>query len=162
MPQNIYDITCVDLMGFPLPLRQFAGRPMIVVNTASLCGYAPQLKGLENIWQENRGKGLVILGVPSNDFGHQEPGDSKQIVSLCVTKFGVTFPMLAKTQVKGSDAHPLFHWLAQEGGGWSCPRWNFYKYVIGRDGRLKDWFLPLTTPDSGRFGKAVREAIIVK
>jgi glutathione peroxidase len=162
MKQNIYDITCVDLMGAPLPMQQFEGRPIIIVNTASLCGFAPQLTGLESVWRAHRDAGLVVLGVPSNDFGHQEPGDSKQVVSLCVTKFGVTFPMLAKTPVKGRDAHPLFRWLADQGGAWSRPRWNFYKYVVGRDGRLKNWFLPLTTPGSARFEKAVTTSICMK
>jgi glutathione peroxidase len=159
MPTSAYDIECTDYQGQPLPLRQFAGKPLLIVNTASLCGFSPQFKGLEKIWQNNRDKGLVVLGVPSNDFGQQEPGNSTEIVSLCTTKFGVTFPLLAKTPVKGNAAHPLFQWLAQEGGFFARPRWNFYKYIVSRDGHLQNWYSSLTTPEASRFKAAITEAI---
>jgi glutathione peroxidase len=157
----IYDIDCVDLMGKPLPLRHFSGQPMLIVNTASLCGFSSQFAGLESLWQSNKDKGLIVLGVPSNDFGRQEPGHSAQIMSLCTVKFGVTFPMAEKTPVSGPEAHPLFQWLAQEGGLLSRPRWNFYKYIIGRDGHLKDWFSTLTHPARHRFERALTEVISV-
>jgi glutathione peroxidase len=147
----LYGIDCIDLTGKPLPIQQFTGRPMLIINTASLCSFSTQFADLESLWQRNKERGLVVLGVPSNDFGHQEPGNSEQIVSLCLNKFGVTFPMLAKTPVRGAKAHPLFQWLAQEGGFFSKPRWNFYKYIIGRDGHLKDWFSTIRSPGSHHF-----------
>ena len=130
---------------------------MLIVNTASLCGFSAQFAGLEALWQRHKDEGLVVLGVPSNDFGQQEPGDSVQIVSLCMAKFAITFPMLAKTPVRGPDAHPLFQWLAEEGGFVAKPRWNFYKYVIGRDGHLKKWFSSFADPGRPGFEKALKE-----
>lgn len=156
---SLYDIDCVDLTGKPFPLRQFAGRPLLIANTASFCGFSPQLTDMESVWQANKDKGLAVIGVPSNDFGRQEPGDSAQIASLCATKYGVTFPLLAKTHVRGPQAHPLFQWLGQRGGFLSRPRWNFYKYIVGRDGQLKDWFSPFTNPRHPRFERALAEAL---
>ncbi len=158
-PASFYDIACTDLNGKRLSLREFKDRPMIIVNTASLCGFSAQFEGLEEVWQKNKDKGLVILGVPSNDFGRQEPGDSAQIISLCTLKFGVTFPLLAKTPVKGEDAHPIFKWLAAQGNFWSQPRWNFYKYAITRDGHLHDWFSSWTAPGTGRFQRVVQDIL---
>ena len=159
---SIYDIDCIDLMGKPFPLRQFVGRPLLIANTASFCGFTPQLVDMEAVWQRDKDKGLVVIGMPSNDFGQQEPGDSAQIAALCTTKFGVTFPIMAKTPVSGPQAHPLFQWLVQEGGFLSKPRWNFYKYIIGRDGHLKDWFLPITNPRHPRFERALVDALKTK
>ena len=157
--KTVYDFECVDLSGKPLSLEQFRGRPLVIVNTASLCGFTPQYEGLEKVWQRHKAEGLVVIGVPSNDFGKQEPGDSKAIITLCSTKFGISFPMLEKTPVKGSHAHPLFKWLASEGGFWSKPRWNFYKYIIGRDGHLKDWLSSSRKPESQQFEKAIKAVI---
>ena len=156
---SVYDIECTDLAGKPLPLQQYSGQPILVVNTASLCGFSSQFKGLEEIWQDYKSRGLVVLGVPSNEFGHQEPGASAQIMSLCTAKFGITFPLLAKTLVSGPSAHPLFQFLAHEGGFFAKPRWNFYKYIIGRNGHLKSWFSSLANPQSLRFNRAIMKSI---
>ena len=158
-PASIYDIVCSDWHGNPVPLSQFKGQPMLIVNTASLCSFSPQLKGLEKIWQAYQNKDLILLGVPSNDFGRQEPGNSAEIVSACSLKFGVTFPLLAKTVVKGANAHPLFQWISAEGGFLARPRWNFYKYIINRDGHLHEWFSPLTAPETKRFQEAITAAL---
>jgi glutathione peroxidase len=157
---SVCDFECVDTRGDPFPLNQFAGQPFLIVNTASLCSFSSQFKGLENIWQRYKDKGLIVLGMPSNDFGRQEPGNSAEIVSLCTTKFGVTFPILAKSHIAGEKAHPLFQWIAQEGGFFARPRWNFYKYIIGRDGHLQEWFSSLTSPNTMRFNAAISKAII--
>src|SRR5580698_10582948 len=109
-PQCVYDIDCTDLSGSPLPLRQFSGKPMLIVNTASLCGFSSQFKGLEDVWRGYKDRGLIVFAVPSNDFGRQEPGSSAQIVSACVGKFGITFPLLEKASVSGPKAHSLFQW----------------------------------------------------
>ena len=138
-----------------LRLADFAGRPVLVVNTASRCGFTPQLGPLEALWQRHRDAGLVVLGVPSNDFGGQEPGSPQEITAFCEINYGVDFPMTEKVHVRGSGAHPLFRWLAEEGGYLSRPRWNFYKYLIGPDGRLRRWFSSLTAPGAPRFERAV-------
>ncbi len=157
---TIYDFELKTLLGSkPLPLSQFRGQPLLIVNTASQCGFTYQYKGLEAVWQENRDKGLVVIGGASNDFGGQEPGKASEIAQFCEINFGVDFPLAEKTPVSGRDAHPLFKRLAREGGFLSRPRWNFYKYVVGRDGRLASWFSSLTKPDSGALRRALAKAI---
>lgn len=150
-----YDFSLEKLDGGALPLELFAGHPMVIVNTASHCGFTPQYASLEALWKARRDDGLIVLAVPSNDFGAQEPGDAATIAAFCKEKFGIDFPIAGKVPVRGANAHPLFKWLAAEGGWAARPRWNFYKYLIGRDGRLEGWFSSLTPPDSGRFQRAV-------
>ncbi len=157
--KTAYDFEFTSLKGELFPLAPFAGRPLLVVNTASKCGFTPQYAGLTEVWQRYRDDGLVVIGVPSNDFGQQEPGEADEIASFCEVNYGVDFPMMAKVPVRGPDAHPLFRWLAAEGGFLSRPRWNFFKYVIGRDGRLKTWFASPTKPGSARVARALRNAI---
>jgi glutathione peroxidase len=157
--KTAYDFDLVTLDGKPMPLRQFAGHPLVIVNTASACGFTPQYAGLQALWREFKDSGLIVLGVPSNDFGGQEPGDAAQIAAFCATTFGADFPMAAKRPVRGSAADPLFRWLAAEGGFFARPRWNFYKYLIGRDGHLKDWFASATKPDAAKFKRAVRRIL---
>ena len=156
---NVFDFTLERLTGGPLALKEFAGRPLLIVNTASKCGFTPQYQGLEKLWRERRDRGLVVLGVPSNDFGGQEPGEAAEIASFCAVNYGVDFPMAAKVHVKGPEAHALFRWLAAQGGFLSKPRWNFYKYLINRDGRLKTWFSSITKPESARLTGAVDEIL---
>ena len=150
------------LDGSPLPLSRFAGRPLVVVNTASYCGFTPQYADLEALWQRYREAGLVVLGVPCDDFGRQEPGEAAEISRFCRVTYGVDFPLAAKVHVRGPAAHPLFRWLAAEGGQLSRPRWNFYKYLIGRDGSLRGWFSSLTRPRSPRFTRAVARLLAAK
>lgn len=157
--KSAFDFEFNSLRGKPMPLSAFAGRPMIVVNTASKCGFTPQYAGLEAIWQQHKADGLVVLGVPSNDFAGQEPGSSSEISEFCEINFGVDFPLTEKVHVKGGEAHPLFTWLGRSGGMLAKPRWNFYKYLIGRDGQLKDWFSSVTTPDSDKFKSAVKKLL---
>lgn len=156
---SAYDFAFESLKGEPLPLAQFTGRPMLIVNTASKCGFTPQYAGLEALWQRHKDAGLVVLGVPSNDFAGQEPGGSEEIASFCAINYGVDFPMTAKVHVRGREAHPLFRWLAAEGGLLAGPKWNFYKYAVGREGKLKTWFSSLTRPDSQRLERAVQAVI---
>jgi glutathione peroxidase len=154
---SAYAFSFKSLEGKPMPLAQYAGKPMVIVNTASKCGFTPQYKGLEALWQANRDKGLVVLGVPSNDFGGQEPGTHDEIKSFCELRFGVDFPLTEKVAVTGADAHPLFKWIAEKGGFLGRPHWNFYKYLIGPDGRFVDWYSSITAPGSARFTKAVEK-----
>lgn len=157
--ESVFDFSLQNLKGGELKLKSFAGKPLLIVNTASKCGFTPQYKGLEEIWKEHKKAGLVVLGVPSNDFGNQEPGSEKDIATFCEVNYGVDFPMAGKEHVAGSRAHPLFKFLGREGGFLSVPRWNFYKYLVGRDGHLQTWFGSITSPTSSRFRGAVEKLV---
>ena len=122
--------------GKPLPLDRFRGRPLLVVNTASFCGYTPQYAELEALYERYRDRGLAVLGVPSNDFGAQEPGTAAEIASFCTTRYSVQFPLTEKAHVVGAEAHPFYRWIESELGEGGTPRWNFHKYLIAPDGGL--------------------------
>ena len=156
---SAYDFSFETLQGKPYPLKDLAGRPLLIVNTASKCGFTPQYKALEALWQANKAKGLVVIGVPCNDFGGQEPGTHEQIASFCELNYGVDFPMMAKVHVKGQDAHPFFQWAAGQGGFLAKPRWNFFKYLINKNGGLETWFSSLTSPGSTKFKSAVEKML---
>jgi len=133
------------LDGDDILLSSYAGHPLLVVNTASQCGYTPQYTGLQQIWTRYRDRGLIVLGVPSNDFGGQEPGGKNEIHATAQGTYHVTFPITEKVAVKGSDAHPFFRWAATD-RPLEAPRWNFHKYLIGRDGQLKAAFPSAVEP----------------
>ncbi|MGC6531019.1 MAG: glutathione peroxidase [Candidatus Puniceispirillaceae bacterium] len=156
---SAYDFTFPSLSGGTLSLADFAGRPMVIVNTASQCGFTPQYDGLQALYQSYQDQGLVVIGVPSNDFGRQEKGDAEEIKSFCEVNFGITFPMTDKVKVKGDEAHPFYLWAKDNVGFAGRPRWNFHKFVIGKDGQIIDWFASTTTPDSPKFIKAVESAL---
>lgn len=155
MAPTAYDFSFDTLAGQPYPLAALRGRPLLVVNTASQCGFTPQYAGLEALWRARQAQGLVVIGVPCDDFGHQEPGDAADIGAFCEKNFGVSFPIMTKVHVRGDERHPFFGWLAETGGVLSRPRWNFYKYLIGADGRLATWFASLTKPKSAKLQRAV-------
>jgi len=129
--------------GGTMPTGDYAGRVVLLVNTASQCGFTKQYQGLEALWLCYKNKGLVVLGVPSNDFGRQEPGSNDEIKDFCEANFDVTFPLAGKQIVSGRTAHPLYRWAAAQTGALGMPGWNFHKILIGRDGRVIDWFSPL-------------------
>ena len=141
----------------PQNLCQYSGKVLLVVNTASYCGFTPQYEGLEKLYANYSAQGLVVLGFPSNDFGQQEPGKSKDIADFCFNTYGVKFPMFEKSVVKGKNANALFQDLAKAGGG--EPKWNFYKYLVGRDGKLIDSYSSITTPDSASLISDVKKAL---
>jgi glutathione peroxidase len=157
MSANDFEFTSID--GQPLKLSQFAGHPILVVNTASQCGFTPQYKGLEALWQKYRDRGLVILGVPSNDFGGQEPGTEAEIANFCSLNYGVTFPMTAKNDVIGVNAHPFYKWVVSQAGEGAAPRWNFHKYLIGTKGELAGAFPSKVAPDSATLTEAIEAAL---
>jgi glutathione peroxidase len=138
-------------------LAEYAGRPLMVVNTASLCGFTPQYAGLQQLWSEFHDRGLMIVGVPSNDFGGQEPGGSREISETAQHQYGVTFPMAAKAVVKGPNAHPFYKWAA-EARPKDVPRWNFHKYLIGRDGYIAEVFPETVEPTDTRVKTAIARA----
>ena len=133
---NAHGFSFSTVDGEPLPLARFRGKPVLLVNTASFCGYTPQYAELEALHQRYAGRGLVVLGVPSNDFGAQEPGSASEIKEFCSTNYHVTFPLTAKERVLGPEAHPLYRWIEAELGEAGVPRWNFHKYLVGPDGSL--------------------------
>jgi glutathione peroxidase len=153
--KTAHDFTFTGIDGKPLPLAQFKGKLLLVVNTASECGYTGQYEGLEELWKTYGGKGLVIVGVPSNDFGGQEPGSSEEIATFCKLNYGVTFPLADKTVVSGSSAHPFYQWAGEHAGMLGRPKWNFHKYLIGRDGKFVEWFSTPTEPTSAKISKAI-------
>jgi glutathione peroxidase len=158
-PRTAYDFTFRSIDGEPLPLTSFKGKALLVVNVASQCGLTPQYSGLEALWKENRDKGLVVLGVPANDFGAQEPGTDDEIKTFCETRFAVDFPMTAKEHVVGAKAHPLYKWVAAELGEDAAPKWNFHKYLFGRDGSIAGTFGSRTAPDAAELKSAINEAL---
>lgn len=156
-----HDFEFASLDGKPIKLSQWKGKAVLVVNTASECGYTPQYAGLQTLWQANKAKGLVVLGVPSNDFGAQEPGDEAAIGKFCRARYGVDFPLTAKQKVIGGGAHPFYRWIAEELGEAGSPRWNFHKYLIGRDGALAGAWPSSVAPDAEELTAAIGEALAV-
>ncbi len=159
---SAWDYSFIAIDGQPLPLKQFEGKAVLVVNTASQCGFTPQYKALLDLAEKYRERGLVIIGVPSNDFGAQEPGSSTDIKEFCVTNYGINFPLTEKTKVSGDDAHPFYRWAVQNLGVVARPMWNFHKYLIAPDGRIVDWFSSVTKPDSARVINAIEAVLPVK
>ncbi len=145
MSAHDFEFTSID--GKPLKLSEFSGRPVLVVNTASACGFTPQYKGLEALWRNYKERGLIVLGVPSNDFGRQEPGTESDIKTFCETRYGVTFPMTAKNTVIGTHAHPFYKWVVAEAGEGAAPKWNFHKYLIDGKGALAAAFPSKVAPE---------------
>ncbi len=145
--------------GTPLSLKSYEGKAILLVNTASKCGFTPQYEGLEKLWETYADQGLVVLGVPSNDFGEQEPGNAAQIKEFCTAKYDVQFPLTAKVSTKGEDVHPFYAWVRAETGG--GPKWNFHKYLIAPDGQLVGSFPSAVKPMSNDVIQAV-QAILPK
>ena len=146
-----YDFTATDIDGSTRPLDQFRGKVLLIVNVASQCGFTPQYAGLDKLAREYGSRGLVVLGFPCDQFGHQEPGDEAEIKDFCSLRYDVTFPMFSKVDVNGSDAHPLWTWLKDEKGGFlgiDAIKWNFTKFLVGRDGHVIKRYAPTETPAS--------------
>ena len=149
--QSLYDFEATSITGQPLALSAQRGKVVLIVNTASACGFTPQFAGLEKLWQEYRDKGLVIVGFPSNEFGGQDPGSNDQIASFCRLNYGVSFPMMAKIKVNGAEAHPLWQWLKHQAPGLlgtEGVKWNFTKFLIDTDGKVVERFAPTDKPES--------------
>lgn len=153
-----YAFSFPALDGEDIRLAAYTGRPLLIVNTASLCGYTPQYAGLEGLWNEFHQRGLMIIGVPSNDFGNQEPGGATEIAATAHQQYGVTFPIAAKTTVVGPNAHPFYRWAAQARPN-DVPRWNFHKYLVGRDGYLAEVFPSAVDPADTRIKVAVARSL---
>ena len=162
-PRTIYDFEAPSIEGKPAHLSTQRGKVLLIVNTASQCGFTPQFKGLEALWQQYRDQGLVIVGFPSNQFGGQDPGANDEIASFCELNYGVSFPMMAKTDVNGGGAHPLWQWLTQQAPGLlgsTTVKWNFTKFLVGRDGSVLKRYAPADAPQS--LSKDIEQALAAK
>lgn len=149
MEKSFYDFSAENIQGQEIDMSSYKGKTVVVVNTASQCGFTPQLEGLEKLYKEYQDKGLVILGFPCNQFGNQEPGDESSIKEGCMLNYGVTFPMFSKVEVNGKNAHPLYKYLKAEQGGFlgSKIKWNFTKFLIDKNGQPVKRFAPITKPE---------------
>ena len=148
-----FDFDAVSIDGKPASLSTQRGHVLLIVNTASACGFTPQFAGLEDLWESYRDRGLVVLGFPSNEFGGQDPGTESEIAAFCQVNYGVTFPMMSKVKVNGAQAHPLWKWLTREAPGIlgsQAIKWNFTKFLVGRDGRVIKRYAPTDKPESIR------------
>jgi len=148
---TIYDFEAQQINGKTVALQKFAGKPILIVNTASACGFTPQFAGLEALHQTYGERGLVVLGFPCNQFGAQDSGSNREIAEFCQVNYGVSFPMMAKIEVNGSGAHPLYQWLTKEAPGvlgTTAIKWNFTKFLVGKDGTVLQRYAPTDTPAS--------------
>jgi len=154
-----HDFALPGIGGGEIRLEDFSGQAVLLVNTASECGFTPQYEDLEALWRERKGKGLVVIGVPSNDFGAQEPGSESAIAAFCEKNYAVTFPLAAKQNVIGPGAHPLYRWIAAELGEGAAPKWNFHKYLIGPDGALAGAWPSRVAPRAPDIERAIDAAL---
>ena len=154
-----YDFKFKDLDGSNLSLSEYKGKVIVVVNVASQCGFTKQYEDMQKVWMKYQEKGLVMLGVPSNDFGNQEPGNSDDIKNFCEAKFGISFPMTEKVSVKGSGAHPFYIWAKESYGKSAIPKWNFHKIIVNREGKIANTFSSITNPSSNKFKKVIEELL---
>jgi len=156
---TVYGLNFNDLDGTPLKLSEFKNKVIVVVNVASQCGFTKQYEDMQIIWEKYQKAGLVILGVPSNDFGKQEPGSNIEIKNFCEAKFGITFPMTEKALIKGEEAHAFYKWAQESYGNSAIPKWNFHKIIIGKNGKIFDTFSSITKPTSKRFIYSIEKAL---
>jgi glutathione peroxidase len=156
---NVADISFTAIDGAAMPLAAYKGKVLLIVNVASFCGFTAQYAGLQALWERYEDKGLVVIGIPANDFGEQEPGSNSEIKTFCEGAFNVTFPLAEKVIVKGASAHPFYRWARETLGDSAAPRWNFHKYLIGRDGKLLSAFSTQVEPQAPQLVKAIEAAL---
>ena len=154
-----YDFKFKDLDGSALNLSEYKGKVVVVINVASQCGFTNQYEDMQNVWEQYQSRGFVMLGVPSNDFGKQEPGSNEDIKNFCEAKFGITFPMTEKVSVKGTDAHPFYIWAEKNHGKSAVPKWNFHKIIINKEGKIEKTFSSITNPSSKKFKEVIENLL---
>lgn len=157
--KTAYDFQFIAMDGSIFPLSQFQGKVMLIVNTASECGFTPQYKALQELWEEYKDLGLTIIATPCNDFGNQEPAADNDVFQFCRRSFNITFPLMRKVTVVGPRAHLFYKWAEEQVGFAGHPRWNFHKYLIGPKGELVNWFAPFTDPMSKKVRKAIEKVL---
>ena len=154
-----YDFSFKDLDGTNLNLSEYKEKVIVIVNVASQCGFTNQYEDMQKVWNKYQNEGLVMIGVPSNDFGNQEPGSNTDIKNFCEAKFGITFPMTEKVLVKGDNAHPFYKWARENHGKNAIPKWNFHKIIIDKNGKIHETFTSITNPSSKKFIKSIEKAL---
>ena len=157
--KSVANFSFPSIDGGDLDLSAYQGKVLVIVNTSSQCGFTGQYDDLQAIWETYQDRGLVVIGVPSNDFGGQEPGGKEDIKNFCSVNFNVDFPMTDKVVVKGDQAHPFYQYAKTTLGSAAAPRWNFHKYIVDRDGRLVDWFSSMTNPSSKKMRSVIEELL---
>ena len=155
----IYDFSFKDLDGSTLNLSNYKDKVIVIINVASKCGFTKQYEDMQNLWEKYQEKGIIMIGVPSNDFGNQEPGNNEEIKNFCEAKFGISFLMTEKVIVKGENAHPFYKWAKDNHGNSAVPKWNFHKIVVGKNGKVIDTFASITSPSSKKFITAIEKAL---
>ena len=154
-----YNFKFIDLDGNALSLSEYKSKIIVVINVASQCGFTSQYEDMQKVWEKYQSKGIIILGIPSNDFGKQEPGSNEDIKNFCEAKFGISFPMTEKVSVKGSEAHPFYIWARENYGKSAIPKWNFHKIIIDKHGKIAETFSSITNPSSEKFIKILEKLI---
>ena len=157
--QSAHDFSFTSIDGEKLPLANFEGKAVLIVNTASMCGFTSQYSALQELWDSYRDRGLVVLGVPSDDFGGQELDSAAEVKSFCTINYNIDFPMTDIVHVKGPAAHPYFKWVADVHGGLAVPRWNFHKHLLDPNGQLVNWFVSTTRPSSSKLRRAIEKIL---
>tara|TARA_X000000950_G_scaffold179051_1_gene217252 strand:- start:134 stop:640 length:507 start_codon:yes stop_codon:yes gene_type:complete len=156
--QTFYDFNIESITGDNIDLSQYKDKVVLLVNTASKCGFTPQYAGLQKLYDKYKADGFVVLGVPSNDF-NQELGNDADVKDFCEIRYGVNFPLTSIQKIKGSNAHPLYKWISNEASVIAQPRWNFHKFLIGKNGEILNWFSSMTSPSSTGFITQIEDAI---
>ena len=154
-----YNFKFNDLDGSELNLNKFKNKVIVIINVASQCGFTKQYDDMQKVWDKYQDRGIMMLGVPSNDFGKQEPGSNEEIKNFCEAKFGIKFPMTEKVSVRGKNAHAFYIWARKNHGISAIPKWNFHKIIIGKDGKVLDTFASIINPSSKKFIKAMEKAL---
>ena len=158
--ENIfYDLSIKNIDGKVINLSKYKNKAILLVNVASKCGFTKQYTGLQKIWDIYKDKGLIVLGIPSNQFGGQEPGTNEEIKKFCTINFNITFPITDKVDVKGDNAHPLYKWAKKNYGNSSVPKWNFHKILINKEGKIEETFSSFTKPNSKKIIKKIKELV---
>ena len=157
--ETFFDLNVNSISGHALNLSKLKGKTILLVNVASNCGFTKQYEDLQNLHDRYKNKGLIVIGMPSNQFGGQEPGSEKEIKKFCVTNFNITFPMTSKYDVKGDNAHPIYVWAKDSYGKSTVPKWNFHKILINKDGKVEDTFASFTGPLSNKIIKKLEEIL---
>ena len=159
---NVYEFDFTSIDGKIIKLRDFKGKPMVIINTASLCGFTKQYSDIETIFKNYEDKNLTIIAVPSNDFGSQELSSNKKVKEFCTTNFNTSFLLTEITNIKGEKGHPFFKWVKKEAGFLAFPKWNFYKYLINREGKLVSWYGSVTKPTAPKIIKDIEKIVLYK
>ena len=157
--KTLFDFKINSINGGELDLSSFKGKTILIVNVASKCGFTNQYDDLQNLYDNFKDKGLIVIGIPTNQFGGQEPGSEKEIKNFCETNFNITFPMTSKYEVKGANAHPIYIWAKDTFGKSTVPKWNFHKILINKDGKIEDTFASFTGPLSNKVVKKIEQIL---